>query len=507
MAWDLVGNTQLNKNHFLELWLDQRSQDVGGNKSRVYYEQGLRFTGTQGAWVNDYNNYAKLTLDGNLVSDTSFNFDFRTTKYKVISSGYVDVPHNGDGTKTVNASGSMTNTSSLIPNGSVSGSLKLTSIPRASSITTFNPFTIGSNIPWAVDRKHGAFTHWVRLTFEGQTIAEAVGQTGVSGTLGITQAMKNQMLALVPKATSAQATLIVWTYSSSNQIPGNQIGSPSVKTATATVGADIVPHFTGLSTSENVDIVRTLIGAYVQSKSKLNLAIVGAGGILGSWIESHKIVTAGTVINAASGVSNTITESGDIVIIASVTDSRGRTVSRAYTVPVLPYTSPTIEPASFLRCDANGTTNPLGTYVKVAFKGSVSSLKVGAVEKNKLDYRILSKKILDPSFTQKTNVTHSTLAFNSFIILSGYPIDYSYNLIARILDVFGDDSQTSSIGLLPYGEVLQHWGRFSTAFGMLLPGQEKNAYIGPKGMDSQGPISIGGRVVHALGGTIVEYDD
>lgn len=359
-------------------------------------------------------------------------------------------------------------------------------IPRASTITTFSPFVIGSNIAWAVDRKHAAFTHRVRLSFAGEVITESNSQTGASGTLGITQAMKNRMLELVPNAISGQAILTVWTYQSQDQSRPH-IGSPSVKTATGSVGVDIVPVFTGLTHSENVSKVRNLIGAYVQSKSRLNLAITGAFGGYGSWVTSYKIVTAGSVINAVSGVTNFINQSGDVPIIVTVTDARGRITSKAYSVSVLPYKQPKIEAVAFTRCDSDGTNNPLGDYLKVSLKGSVSSLKLGSIEKNKLTYRVLSKKSTDLSYSNKTNTTIEGLNYNSSVIFSGYPIDFSFSVVARILDIF-DDGDAISMGMLPLGEVLQHWHKYSTSFGMLLPNWNFNIFAGLRGIKSFGPI-------------------
>ena len=480
MAWKLAGSSSLGSYHQLELWLEQRTQSVANNTSVVGYEIGVRRTSSSsGAYWNNTasENSASLTVDGKNTSPGNFPYDFRSTNYVVVQSSSLTVSHNSDGSKYVGISGSIS-VGGLLPNGSASGGMWLTTIPRASTITRFDNFTIGSNIPWTVDRKHAAFTHTVELYVGNTKIASATGQ-GASGTLAITLAMKEQMLRLVPNATSFNATLKVTTYNGSTKI-----GSTTSKNATGSVGNDILPTFESITHNEFVEEISNKVGAYVQNKSRLSLAIVGPTGIYGSTIKSYKITLAGHTISAASGTTGVITQSGNLTITASVTDSRGRSAQATTQINILAYEAPKISNVKFERCTYTGEVDAMGTYIKVTFSGSVSSLMNGT-EKNNLTYRILSKQLSEYSFTQKTNVEHSSLSYTGSTILSGYAMDYSFNFIARIVDVF---SEVSSIGLIPIGEVLMHWHKSSLAIGMLLPGTKHNLYIGQKGLYSYGPL-------------------
>ena len=464
----------------------QKSRSVANNSSIATYKLVLhRYSGINSSTLKPYS----VVINGVTVASGSINISGKNDL--VVASGEVTIPHDANGKKTI--SFSFTQDIKITWNGgqyqgfldvaSGSGTLALTDIPRASTITTFNPFTIGSNIAWAVDRKYAANTHKVELLVANEVIS-SMNTTAASGTLSINLAAKNRMLALTPNVTQIQATLRVTTYTNSNY--NVSVGSSQVKNVLATVGNEIQPDFTSISHSENVSSVQSLVGAYVKGKTRLNLAIVGAKAGEGSSISSYSITVAGNTVNSVSGVTKIINQSGSIAITAKVTDRRGRTVTASTNITVLDYSLPKIENVSFIRSNQNGEVDPLGLYVKVTFKTSVSSLKVNNVEKNKLKYRIKSKRTSESTYSTKADVNHGTLTYTGSTLLSGYLADFSFNFLVEVLDVFNDVAPVA--GLVPNGILLMHWYRDSVAIGMMLPSEAFNAFIGSKGLKSNGPI-------------------
>ena len=109
-----------------------------------------------------------------------------------IATGTVTVPHNADGTKTIAAgaitASNTTQTGNVVPNMSLSSgsALVLTTIPRASQITT----TAASNLMGTVrtitiNRASSSFTHTLTYSFGSAagTIATKTSSTSVSWTV------------------------------------------------------------------------------------------------------------------------------------------------------------------------------------------------------------------------------------------------------------------------------------------------------------------------------------
>lgn len=116
------------------------TQNVANNTSSVTVR--LIFHRYSSAWqsynLNGHN--VKMTINGNSAT-ASRVFDVRNTSAYTVYSRTVTVPHNSDGTKTFSYSASG-NTGVMLGSYNFSGSGTLNTIPRASSITRFNNFTV-----------------------------------------------------------------------------------------------------------------------------------------------------------------------------------------------------------------------------------------------------------------------------------------------------------------------------------------------------------------------------
>ena len=80
----------------------------------------------------------------------------------------------------------------------------------------------------------------------------------------------------IPKAASGSMTIILRTY-----YGNTQIGSDQYYYYTMNVPSSVVPTLSQVTCSEYMSDVHNLIGAYVQNKSRLSLAIIGATGSYG----------------------------------------------------------------------------------------------------------------------------------------------------------------------------------------------------------------------------------
>lgn len=364
-------------------------------------------------------------------------------------------------------------------------------IPRASTITSFNDFTIGSNIAWTVDRKYSTYCHKLDLILAGTVIVSEVS-SNTSGTLIITQAMKNQMLGLVPSATEIAVTLRVTTYTNINLV--TQVGSVQTAIAKAKVGDDIIPSFTTITHSEYVSDVLSKVGAYVQHLSRLNVAITGAAAGTGSSIQSYEIKVAGQTAPVQSATTQVITQSGNLKITGKVTDKRGRSVTKEVTITVLAYAKPTFTSYQVFRSKFNKTFDAFGTYVTVRYIARASSLKVGSTEKNTLQVKVWSR-VKGGSWVVKGTYPETSLipaqreySYDDYLVTSQYEFRF------EITDIFGSATMTDINDencKIPTGGVplfVGYGGLASSAGKIPTFGNTYNLEIGAKGLYSEGQI-------------------
>lgn len=346
-----------------------------------------------------------------------------------------------------------------------------------STFTAPTSFTMGDAFTVSVSRV-GSLTHFVQL-YDGGTMLYSSGNT--VGTSDGVDVPLSALAARSPNAMSKVFTIKVSTYNGNTNV-----GSTS-KNITGNVPSTVEPTFSAITVSENVSSVNTLVGAYVQGKSRLNLAITGASGIYGSTIKSYLITGGGNFnpISAQSGTTKIISKSGPLSVHARVTDSRGQYLLKSIVVDILPYTPPTISNLSFGRTLPDKTEAPLGDNVTVRASVKVHSLIVNGVQKNSIKYQVQSAQF-GGSFADKVNTTSASLTKSYSDVWVGYSVDHSYNFRVRVGDVFGFGGW--SVGIVPTGIVTQQWGSKTTSFGKMIDDTSYNIQVGTGGIQSDGPV-------------------
>ena len=307
------------------------------------------------------------------------------------------------------------------------------SFVQKTDLTAFSSFTIGDIINYTLDQKTAGTTVDIEITIGGVSILTRTGVTG-TGAKTITPSA-GEITALynaIPNTSSATATMIATTKDGTDTV------GTSSRTATATVSGTIMPNFTTVTHSENIADVATKVGAYVQGRSKLNLAMTGATPGTGATIKSYRITFEAKEITTVSGVSNTIVGSGTIPIVARLTDSRDRWIEKTINVTVLAYSSPQLTGFTFIRANSDGTPNPLETYARFEFTASVSSL-INGTQKNDLKYKLYTKTRAQSTYTLKADIDPSTITVTisgTQRIYSGYVIETAYDGLIEVIDIF-----------------------------------------------------------------------
>lgn len=395
------------------------TQSIANNNTVVSWR--LELVSTSSGQINSTASKSwSVTVNGTTYSGTN-TVGIANNSTKLLASGSTTIAHNTDGTKTFSYSFSqqfgITFSGTTIATISGSGSGTLDQIARKSTLTASNG-TLGTAQTLRISRASSAFSH--TLTYVcgnvSGTIAARTTATSVSFTPPITLASQNT------SSTNVSLSITLTTYN------GNTAIGTDVKHITCAIPASVKPTITGVTIAEASEEIPSGF-PYIQSKSKLKVT-VNASGIYGSTI-TCKTVISGISYNGTTFTSNILTAVGDISIVTTVTDSRGRTATTTKTVTVYAYTPPTVT-ASLFRCDSAGNEDEQGEYMNINYNMSI--LPINTV--NAKSFKIQYKKTSATTYTTETiNAASYTVAGNKIISADS---GSSYDIIVSAADTFSE---------------------------------------------------------------------
>ena len=200
------------------------------------------------------------------------------------------------------------------------------------------------------------------------------------------------------------------------------------------------PTITGITATRVDGTVPSSWGIYVQTKSKVTLAITGAAGAGGSTISSYSITGGGLSYTASSVTTGFLNTSGSITFTGKVCDSRGRWSDEStVTITVVPYAAPRFNSYSTQRCTSAGASSSNGTYAKSTVGFSYWSCS----GKNTITTAVAYKKSSDFSYT---NAGVSFTSGTQFIFGGGnLNTDFSYDIRFTLTDAFGTVTVVDSL--------------------------------------------------------------
>lgn len=327
------------------------SQSIADNKSTLALTLYI-YDGT-GESYNQAANSCYYTLQGTKVYNP---YSYTAKGWYKLGSKTITVAHNsvGKGSVALSADWHSGFTSSYTPSSlSVSGTVNLPDIPRASSLS-IPALTLGSPATLTVTKTDSSYTH--RITYVwGTHSGVASAETGATS---ITWTPPLELANDIPNAATGVGTLTITTYSG-----GTVLGSQSYK-FTASVPTSIKPT---LSVSLSDTSGYQPIYGWVQGKSTLKATFTAAGAY-GSTIKAKTLTIGGKA--ASPDGANALTGSGTIAVTATVTDSRGRTASVTQNITVNAYSGPVVQDLTFVRgsyANSVWTENSMGADIKLTF--------------------------------------------------------------------------------------------------------------------------------------------
>ena len=366
----------------LLLDVSEKSYSIENNTSQIEWWVGIR---SNTAYHNHYGLAETYTvvINGSTVHSAVHKPTVGNGQTVWVASGTATVGHNADGSKTVAVSASFNNADRgtyLPTTGSCSGSLKLTTIPRATVPSIDKPsLDCGSVIKFTGTSASSNFSHKLYSSWNEEEKLIATldkGSTAVSYSYTIPTSWEKNM----PNTTSAIATFILET------LNGNTvIGRKSIN-ATVQVRSGIVPTV-GNPTIEDTNSISKAMGLYVQSQSCIKFTIPTSGN-QGSTITSVSTKFNDQTYSGSTFTTQAIQNGGTLSYTITVTDSRGRTATKSGSINVVAYNPPSLTNVSAKRANSGyAVDESSGTYALLHFKVGFTGLSNKNVTSFYIQYR------------------------------------------------------------------------------------------------------------------------
>ena len=178
----------------------------------------------------------------------------------------------------------------------------------------------------------------------------------------------------IPNSPTGTMTATLYTYASLGDT--EYIGEPDSKTFKVTVPENETKPVVEMVLSIVSNLASPFNEMYIQNLTKVD-ADIFAYGQCGASIDSSQLVLGNSVYEDPF-VTEILTTTGETVLTAKATDSRGYVGKMEQSIYVIPYGKPAIVPADgeidivCCRCDANGYITDSGTWLKIKAKRSYS---------------------------------------------------------------------------------------------------------------------------------------
>ena len=467
----------------LLLDVSEKSYSIENNTSQVEWWVGIR---SNTAYHNHYglSETYVVNINGTVVHNAVHTPTVNSGATVWVASGTTTVSHNTDGSKSISVSASFNNADRgtyLPTTGSCSGSLKLTTIPRATTPSIDKPsLDCGGVIKISGTSASSNFSHKVYVTWNGtktQIGTIASGTTTPSFSYTIPTAWEKN----IPDSTSGIATFTLETISGSTSV-----GSKTVN-ATIKVRSGVVPSIGTVSISDTNSICAG-IGQYVQSQSKLKFSIATSGN-QGSTITSVSTKFNDQTYSGSTFTTQAIQNSGTLSYTITVTDSRGRTATKSGSVSVTAYNPPSLTNVSAKRANSGyAVDESSGTYALLHFKVGFTSLSNKNVTSFYIQYRASSASswtkinswannyTLEQDYKAGNLFTSTTTTYEiAFGVKDKFMSDYSWQIVTvtqtytlinfgkdgKSLTFFGQDGNNAN-RLTVNGDLVSNKYKFSS---------------------------------------------
>ena len=418
------------KHHKFTLTVNEDSTSISDNTSTISFAFTISPINTGWNWASHSTIKYSVNINGQPYTGTILNYNGSSTV--TLTSGTQVVAHDSSGNKSIDISFSVTDTSGAsytCGNASASGTMTLTNIARASSLTlSATSVNVGGSITATITRANSSFTHKVEF-YINSTYYQSYTGVATSQSFTIPDSWYNYMSS----STSCTAYCRITTYN------GNAvIGSTVQKSFAVNVPSTIKPVL-GSITLDPADINGQNI--LVKSKNALTINVSGCSAGVGSTIKSYTFSgpsvshTVNTTATSASASIAYISSVGALTYTVTVTDTRGRTASGSAAILCYDYYAPSFTSFNAYRADSNGNANAEGTYLKCVY--TINYASVNDTNSATVTLRYTS--------SEESKVIE--MSDGSALIDLGNNTA-SYQVVATVTDLYGGSAPSSELTIL-----------------------------------------------------------
>ena len=235
----------------LNIYIEQVSQDIANNSSRVSWRATVDRDGGYRTWNAENGSVLSVWLNGTSIYKSNLSFDTQGQE-TTLASGETTIPHESDGTKTFSVWASFDPNNGVHGNITISTKYTLSSLPRSSAVAGLDgDRNLGSRHTIRIDRKASAFTHQVWYRVFGSDWIDL----GKNHTTSVSFTPSLDLARYLPKSSSGLMDICVRTYNGSTQI-GSDVYSNGWHFK---IPDSVKPTFTGLSLTDMNTVARRLL--------------------------------------------------------------------------------------------------------------------------------------------------------------------------------------------------------------------------------------------------------
>ena len=449
------------------------TQNIDTNKSTVSWT--LSNSGGDASW------YAMRHLIVTIDGTTVYTRDARYEQYSgTIATGSITLGHDSDGQKSFAVTIQAAVYNSAV-NARANKTFTLDRIYRTSTLSSDN-FTMGTAGTITVTRGNNTYTHTVTYSFGSQTgtIVTKSSSTSISFT------PSTSLASQVPNATSGILTLTCETFNGNTSL-----GTTSI-TKTLNVPDSIKPTVSS-ATYANTN---NSLGVYLATFSAVRVTAISATAGTGATIQSYSTTFNGQTYNGTSFTTAIPATSGSYNLVITVTDSRGRTGTKTYTIAYAAYSAPTLS-FTAVRTDASGNADDTGAYMKFTMTGTACSVKSGSTEKNSATGKIEYRTVGSNSWTTLNATASGRTATYSGVLAAA--VSNSFEVVASVTDGINTTTVKNVIVSSASYPMTFYRGGKGVAFGRVA---NKNGFVCEMDAEFNGTFKAGG-VKSLTPGTVI----
>ena len=377
---------------------------------------------TAGRWSTVFSGSVTVTDGTNVLQTKSMSGRIEQAKNNtVLLSGSFTVGTDANGNRNLAFSGQFqfeTTAASGKSSGSRTFALDQKAMASTISSVTQN-VTVGSSggaVTVNISRKSTAYTHTVKWTFGSHTATQTGQTTSASYTIPAS------WLSAIPNAASGTGTVTVTTFNGSTQVG-------TAATASFTITAGVNPSIGSVSVAARGAAYSAGVSGYIAGYSTALITASNVAGVNGSTIKKVEFIRDGAVLSSNTTPTYTYTTGTltgtSATFSVRVTDSRGRTATKAASaITIQAYSLPAITANAF-RSNSSGTATADGTYIRITASATATP---SANNITALTYA--TKATTASSYSSEANV-------GSGVTKSGFANTTSYDVRIKATDKLG----------------------------------------------------------------------